>query len=84
MVFVPTKVCVLVIVFFSSGMYCDGGCDVGQSVAKTNSDKQIHKLLDQVYLFKRMYGIKGQLCRSSFMELVSLLGICNAFFASTG
>ena len=27
-----------------------------------------------------MYGIKGQLCKSSFMELASLFGFCNVFF----
>ena len=27
-----------------------------------------------------MYGIKGQLCKSSFTELASLFGFCNVFF----
>ena len=36
-----------------------------------NFPLKVYKLLDPVYLCIKMYGIKGQLCKSSFTELAS-------------
>ena len=45
-----------------------------------NFSRKLSKLIDQMHLFMKMYGIKGQLCKSSFTELASLFWFCNVFF----
>ena len=45
-----------------------------------NFQQNVTKIIDLVYLFIKITGIKGQLSGSSFMELGSFFGFCNVFF----
>ena len=40
----------------------------------------VSKLIDQVYLFIKMYGVKGKLSRTYFGEMGSFFGFCNTIF----
>ena len=40
----------------------------------------VSKLIDQVYLFIKMYGVKGELFRIYFREMGSFFGFCNTIF----
>ena len=40
----------------------------------------VSKLIDQVYLFIKMYGVKGKLSRTYFREMGSFFGFCNTIF----
>ena len=40
----------------------------------------VSKLIDQVYLFIKMYGVKGELFRTYFREMGSFFGFCNTIF----
>ena len=49
-----------------------------------NFQQNVTKIIDLVYLFIKITGVKGRLSGSSLMELGSFFGFCNVFFASTG
>ena len=40
----------------------------------------VSKLIDQVYLFIKMYGVKGELFRTYFRKMGSFFGFCNTIF----
>ena len=40
----------------------------------------VSKLIDQVHLFIKMYGVKGKLSRTYFGEMGSFFGFCNTTF----
>ena len=42
--------------------------------------KKLSKLIDQVYFFIKMYGVKGKLYRTSFKGMASFYGFRNALF----